>query len=252
MVIRRVLSLGAILAGGVLFATSWASLEADPKRLAAALPRMGEFFGRMLPPDMSVAGTILTSTLETVQIAFVGTVLAVVASIPLGLLGADNLTPGWVHRPIKTGLAVVRAVPLILLALFFVSTVGLGPLPGVLAIAIHSVGMLAKFYSEASENAGRGALEALDSAGASWSQKVRFAVWPQVSPDLVRDTLFRFELNVRESLILGLVGAGGIGFYIHTYVRSFQYGKVATLTVVVLILVVLIEQASAAVRKLLR
>ncbi len=95
-------------------------------------------------------------------------------------------------------------------------------------------------------------MEALDSAGATWWQRVRFSVLPQVLPDLARDTLFRFELNFRDSLVLGLVGAGGIGFYIQIYIRSFQYDKVATLTLVVLLVVVLLEQVNGAVRTRLR
>jgi phosphonate transport system permease protein len=106
--------------------------------------------------------------------------------------------------------------------------------------------------AEAFENARRGPLEALDSAGATWWQKVRFGVLTQTAPDLVRDTMFRFELNLRESLVLGLVGAGGIGFYIQLYVRGFQYPKVATLTVAVLLMVVLVEQSSVALRHRLR
>ncbi len=163
-----------------------------------------------------------------------------------------TLAPTWVHQPIKWTLATIRSVPLILLALMFVSAVGLGPFPGVLAVALHSTGMLAKFYAEAFENARSGPLEALDSAGANWLQRVRFGVLPQVAPDLARDTLFRFELNLRESLILGLVGAGGIGFYIQLYARSFQYEKVATLSLIVLVMVVGVEQISVALRSRLR
>ena len=141
---------------------------------------------------------------------------------------------------------------MILLALFFVSTVGLGPFPGVLAITVHSVGMLAKFYAEAFENADPGVLEALDSAGSTLLQRVRFGVFPQVAPDLIRDTLFRLELNFRESLILGLVGAGGIGFYIQLYIRSFQYERVATLTITLLLIVVVVELVSNKLRQHLR
>jgi phosphonate transport system permease protein len=112
--------------------------------------------------------------------------------------------------------------------------------------------MLGKFYAESFENARRGPIEALESAGASWAQRVRYGVITQTLPDLARDTLFRFEMNLRESLVLGLVGAGGIGFYIQLYTRSFQYDKVATLTVVVLALVVVVEQASVFVRARLR
>ena len=235
-----------------LIAWAWSGADFDPDKLDTALPRLAEFFGRMVPLDMCVIQTVIVSTGETTQIALLGTALSAVASFFLGTLAAENLTPGWIHQPLKWLLGVLRAIPMILLALMFVSVFGLGPFPGVLAVAFHSTGMLGKFYAEAFENARQGPLEALDSAGASWGQKIRFGVLSQVSPDLVRDTLFRFELNLRESLVLGLVGAGGIGFYIQLYIRAFQYERVATLTIVVLFLVVLVEQISVAIRKRLR
>ena len=236
----------------VLVAWAWAGTEFDPSRLVAGLPRMGDFLARMVPPDMSIARTVFAATVETLQIALLGTFLGAVASLALGLLAAANLTPGWVHRPVKLLLGVLRGIPVILLALLFVSSVGLGPFPGVLAVAIHSTGMLGKFYAESFENARAGPMEALATTGADRWQTVRFAVLPQVAPDLARDTLFRFEMNLRESLVLGLVGAGGIGFYIQLYTRSFHYDKVATLTLVVLALVVAIEQFSIFVRGRLR
>lgn len=232
----------------------WSSRGADvqPTKLYEGLPRMADFFSRMVPPDMSVAKTVFKSTVETIQIALFGTFLSAIISFVAGILAAENITPRYINRPVKWLLAMLRGIPVILLALLFVSTVGLGPFPGVLAIALHSTGMLGKFYSEAMENAQIGPIEALESAGANFVQKIRFGILSQVAPDLARDTLFRFELNLRESLVLGLVGAGGIGFYILLYIRSFQYEKVATLTLVVLVAVVIIEQISISIRKSLR
>lgn len=246
------LRVGGILLIMVLIAWAWAGSDFRLAKLINGMPRLIEFFNRMVPPDVSVAQTVVVATVETIQIALFGTVLSIAASFWLGLLAAVNLTPRWIHEPTKWLLSLLRAIPLILLALMFVSTVGLGPFPGVLAVALHSTGMLGKFYAEAFENARRGPIEALDSAGASWWQKVRFGVLTQVAPDLARDSLFRFELNLRESLVLGLVGAGGIGFYIQLYIRGFQYEKVATLTIVVLVMVVLVEQMSVAIRRRLR
>lgn len=235
-----------------LFVVALPGADIDLSKFADGLPRMADFLGRMVPPDTSVMTTVLTSTLETLQIAFVGTFLSAVLSFPLALMAATNLSPPWLAQPVRWLLGAIRAVPLILLALFFVSTVGLGPFPGVLAITVHSIGMLAKFYAEAFENADPGVLEALDSAGATLLQRLRFGVFTQVAPDLVRDILFRLELNFRESLILGLVGAGGIGFYIQLYIRSFQYERVATLTITLLVIVVLVELISTRLRQMLR
>ena len=248
------LLLGPLLwaAIGLLLAWSWHGTAFEVGALWASGPRLVDFFARMIPPDLSVASTVAVATIETVQIALLGTGLAAIASFALGLLGAANLTPPRVHQPVKWLLGVLRGIPLILLALIFVSVVGLGPVAGVMTIAVHATGMLGKFYAEAFENAAAGPLEALRSTGASPLQVIRFGAFRQVAPDLVRDTLFRFELNLRESLVLGLVGAGGIGFYIQLYIRAFQYDKVATLTVVVLAMVIGIEQLSVWLRRQLR
>jgi phosphonate transport system permease protein len=243
---------GLAAAAVVAVAWAWSGVEFDLAKLLGGLPRMADFLARMAPPDLSIARTVLASTVETLQIAIVGTALGAAASLVLGPLAAANLTPRWVHQPVKLLLGVMRGIPVILLALFFVASVGLGPFPGTLALAVHSTGMLAKFYSESIEGARAGPIEALATTGADWLQRIRHAVWPQIAPDLARDTLFRFEMNLRESLILGLVGAGGIGFYIQLYARSFHYDRVATLTVVVLALVVAVEQASVFARKRLR
>lgn len=243
---------GSILLLVIIIAWAWTGSDFRLDKLFASLPRMADFFSRMFPPDMTVAKTVFISTTETIQIALFGTFLSIVFSFFLGLLAAENISPHWISQPTKWFLAILRGIPIILLALMFVSTVGLGPFPGVLAIALHSTGMLGKFYSESFENARQGPLEALDSAGANLWQKIRFGVLTQVGPDLARDTLFRFELNLRESLVLGLVGAGGIGFYILLYIRAFQYEKVATLTIVVLVMVLIVEQISVAIRRRLR
>jgi phosphonate transport system permease protein len=236
----------------VIVAWAWHGTGFELSRLAGSLAPLAEFLGRMSPPDMSTLDVAMKATAETLQMAVLGTFLAVVLSIPPALLAAANLTPTWIHQPVRWALALLRGIPLLLLALMFVAALGLGPVPGVLAIAVHSIGMLAKFYADAFESARQGPVEALDSAGANWLQRVRFGILTQVAPDLARDTLFRFELNLRESLVLGLVGAGGIGFYIQLYIRSFQYQRVATLTLVILVIVVLVEQGSVAIRRRLR
>jgi phosphonate transport system permease protein len=246
---------GGWIVTAILFAAvawAWNGVGFDLSRLAESPPRIAAFLARMVPPDLSVACTVARASIETLQIAFLGTVLSAVLSIGLGMLAAANLTPRWVHEPVKWMLGAIRGVPLILLAMLMVGAVGLGPFPGVLTVAIHSTGMLGKFYAEAFESVRPRPLEALDGTGATWAQTLRFAALPQITPDLVRDTLFRFELNLRDSLVLGLVGAGGIGFYIQTYVRTFQYPKVATLTLVVLAMVIIIEQASVMLRRRLR
>ena len=248
----RVASWGALwpslLIGGAVL---WAGFTADIElsRLADASGRIAEFLGRMLPPDPSVMPEVLKGTAETLRIAILGSLGCILASVVLGPLAAESLTPPAIHRPVKLLLALIRAVPLILVAMLMVGAVGLGPLAGILAITFHATGMLAKFYAEAIEGVDRRPVAALESAGATLLQRLRHGTWPQMAPVIVRDTIFRFELNLRESLILGIVGAGGVGFYIQTYVRSFQYEKAATLTIAVALIVLAIEAANAVLRR---
>lgn len=243
---------GGLLGIVLLIAWAWRGTESDLTLIMDGLPRMTEFLARMVPPDMTIAETVFLATVETVQIAFLGTVIGAALSVPLGLAAAETVSPRWLSTPARSILGVLRGIPIILLALFFVASVGLGPFPGVLAVALHSTGMLGKFYAESLENARPGQIDAIRTTGAGWLQTLRFGLLPQIAPDLARDTLFRFEMNLRESLVLGLVGAGGIGFYIQMYTRSFHYDRVATLTLVVLVMVIAIEQASVHLRRRLR
>lgn len=248
----RVASWGALWPSLVIgAAVLWAGVttEVEPARLIEAGSRIAEFLGRMLPPDPSVMPEVVKGTAETLRIAILGTLGCVAASAVLGVLAAETVMPALINRPAKLLLALIRAIPLILVAMLMVGAVGLGPLAGILAIAFHATGMLAKFYAEAIEGVDRAPVAALESAGATMLQRLRHAVWPQMAPVIVRDTIFRFELNLRESLILGIVGAGGVGFYIQTYVRSFQYEKAATLTIFVALIVLAIEVVNAALRR---
>lgn len=238
---------GMVIAAAVLW--SLATTEADVRRLVDAGPRIVDFISRMIPPDPTVTKEILKGAAETLRIAILGTFGAVILSIPLGVAASETMSPAPLRNPIRSLLAMIRAIPLIVVAMLMVGAVGLGPLPGIIAVAFHATGMLAKFYAEAIDGVERAPIAALDSAGAGPLQKLRFAIWPQMAPVIVRDTIFRFELNLRESLILGIVGAGGIGFYIQTYVRSFQYEKAASVTIAVVLMVLAIEAVNVAARR---
>ena len=238
---------GALMAAALI----WSGMTTDVEwsRLASAGPRIGDFLGRMFPPDPTVMDEIIKGSAETLRIAILGTAGAIVLSVPLGILASDTMAPPAVHRAIRPLLALIRAIPLLLVAMLMVGAVGLGPLPGIIAVAFHATGMLAKFYAEAIDGVARPPLAALESAGAGPLLRLRYAVWPQMAPVVARDTIFRFELNLRESLILGIVGAGGIGFYIQTYVRSFQYDKAASVTLAVILMVIVIEAMNVALRR---
>jgi len=246
-----------------LLAYSWFGTEMSLGRLVESGPRMAEFLDRMFPPDLTwssneprpfapplrLAGQAVIITL---QISILGTALGMIAALGLGFLGSENLTPHWVHHPIKVFLALLRSIPVILLALLFVMAVGFGALPGVLALAIHSVGMLGKLFGEECEGVETGVWEAMDGAGANWFQKVRFAIWPQVAAQIYSLTLFRLEMNLRESAVLGLVGVAGLGLWIENYRRAFDYRSVATLVIVTMLVVLVVDQVSFHIRRRLR
>jgi phosphonate transport system permease protein len=192
---------------------------------------------------------MLRSCLETVSIALLGSVASVILALPLGLLAATNLSPLPLAGTIKGVLAFIRSIPVILLALLFVSAVGLGPFPGMLAIAFHGIGMLGKLYADEFEAVDPRVLEAVRGTGGGWVGSVRYGVLPQALPQMLSLSLFRFEMNVREATVLGLVGAGGIGYYIQLYARAFQYSKVATMVLAVIVMVLLVDLITHWVRQ---
>jgi phosphonate transport system permease protein len=251
---RRRLRLRIYVWFGVSALVGWALWwsEFDPATLVRSGPRFVEFFGRLVPPDWSVTGLVVRSTVETIMIALAGTALAVVVALPLGFLAAANVSPPWVAHPVKWFLSFVRSIPLIVVAMLCVASVGLGPFPGMLAIAFHSIGMLGKFYAEEFETADRGIVDAVSGTGATWSQTLRFGLFPQSIPQVLAFTVYRFEMNFRDAAVLGLVGAGGIGYYIQLYVRGFQYDKVAVLLVVVIAVVTLLDQLTFWARRWVR
>jgi phosphonate transport system permease protein len=253
--------LGALTLAAIIW--SIIGTETSLTSLRRALPNAGDFLHRLWPPDLTwdtsearpfspplrLAAAAVAITL---QISLLGTALGAIGALFLGLLASENLTPHWVHHPIKVFLALVRSLPIILLALLFVAAIGLGPMPGVLAVAVHSLGMLGKVYAEEFEVTEPGTWEALDSAGANWFQKIRFAVWPQTARQILSLTLFRFEMNLRESAVLGLVGVAGLGLWIENYRRAFDYHSVATMVVVTMLVVLAVDQATFHIRRRLK
>ena len=255
----------AVLGLLTLAALAWSVIgtETSLANLRRAVPNTGDFLQRLWPPDLTwettearpfspplrLAGAAVAITL---QISLLGTALGAIGALFFGLLASENLTPHWLHHPIKVFLALVRSVPIILLALLFVAAIGLGPMPGVLAVAVHSLGMLGKLYAEEFEVTDPGTWEALDSAGANWFQKIRFAVWPQTARQILSLTLFRFEMNLRESAVLGLVGVAGLGLWIENYRRAFDYPSVATMVIVTMLVVLAVDQATFHIRRKLK
>ena len=233
----------------ILFGISLYSSEFNLENLNGAGDRFIEFFTRLVPPDWSVTELVFNATVETLSISFAGTFLAVLISLPLGFVAASNISPRWIAHPLKLTLGLIRSVPIIIVAVLFVAAMGLGPFPGVLAIAVHSVGMLAKFYAEEFETADKRIIDAVKGTGASWIQTVHFGVFKQCIPQVLAFTIYRLEMNFRDATVLGIVGAGGIGTYIMVYTQSFQYERVAVLLIMISVVIFALDQASFWLRR---
>lgn len=236
----------------LIYSCYWSAtaVEFSLVRLHEGLPYMADFLSRMFPPDIKVLPKVFEATLLTVQLAWISTIIAAILSLPVAFLAANNTCESkWLRGATIFFLNSDRAIDSLILALFFVSAVGLGPFPGALALAIHSVGMLGKLFADAIEAIDPGPVEALRSAGAGRLATIRWGILPQVAPHFVSYFLFRFELNVRVAVVLGLVGAGGIGFLLTQYMRLFQYQKVCTVVLVILVLVMAVDFVSAKLRR---
>lgn len=221
--------------------------------LAAGWPWIADFLGRMLPPNWAYAQNLLHPAVETVQIALWGTLLGVVLALPVCFFAARNLSPhAGIFHALRQVLNVMRGINEIILALIFVAAVGLGPFAGVLAIAVHGAGMLGKFFAEAIEEIDEGPLDALRAAGAGTLQRIVFGVLPQVLPAWIGVILYRFETNIRVSTVLGMVGAGGIGFELISSMKLFRYEDTATCVIVILVLVLGADLISSKLRALIR
>ena len=222
----------------------------DATRFIEGGPAIAQLASEMIPPDFTRWRSWLRPLLDTLAMSIAGTAVAVVISLPLSLLAAPNTAPNaLVYRGVRTLLAALRSVPEIILGILFVAAVGFGALPGVLALALHSVGMVAKFYAEAIEHADPKPLEAAVAAGASRFQVIAHAVLPQVLPQLADITIYRWEYHFRASAVLGIVGAGGIGFELMAALRLIKYDEVAAILLTILACVVVVDGIGAWLRR---
>lgn len=237
--------IGIIIA--LLVAASY-NIGADPIEFVEGLPNLGIVLEEMLLVEPKHIPTALWAMLETVQMAFIGTVIGVAIAFPLSLLATRNLNNKYVYGPIRALLAAIRTFPSILWAILFVIMVGLGPFAGVLAIVMYTVGFVAKLQYETIEAIDTDPMDAIRSIGVSKWQLIRYVVIPESASHLLGQVLYMFDYNVRQTSILGLVGAGGIGFYIINYIKFFEYGKAVIFMLVVLVTVLIIDWASVKIR----
>jgi phosphonate transport system permease protein len=211
---------------------------------------MVDIVRRSMPPDFSDFDTVLWPTLETIDIAIFGTVMGLILSLPLAVLAAANVTPSRFFYYLSRGIiGFTRAVPDLVWALLFVTAVGLGPFPGGLALAVHSIGMMGRLFAETIEHMDMAPIDALSLTGARRLQIFTHGVLPSVLPSLLGISLYRLDENIRSSLVLGFVGAGGIGFQLLTAMNLFQYQQVSVLLIVTFVIVLAAERLSAIARE---
>jgi phosphonate transport system permease protein len=234
-----------------LVALGWIAWDtgADPVRFVRGLPWIFDIVMRMLPPDPRVLPAALLGALKTVEIALLGTAVAAVLALPLGVVSARNVVAPGLFYPARAVLNFFRSVDTLVYALIFVAAVGLGPFPGVLAVIAYTTTSLAKLYSEAIEGIERGPVDAITATGATRLQILRFGVLPQVLPLFLSYVLYRLESNIRAATVLGFVGAGGIGFYLQTYLRTIDYPAASTVLLVTVAMVMVVDAVSSKLRE---
>lgn len=241
---KRAAWLGAV---ALLAVIAW-HIEANPARLVRGAPWMWDFVRRMVPPDLRVLPSALVGAVATIEIALLGTGLAAVLAVPLGFLSARNVAPPTLYYGVRTALNFFRSIDTLVYALLFVAAVGLGPFPGMLAVVAYTTTSLAKLYSETIEGIEPGPVDAIRATGATRLQVLRFGILPQVLPLFLSYVLYRFESNVRAATVLGFVGAGGIGLYLQTYLRMIDYPAASTVLMVTVVMVMVVDFASARIR----
>jgi phosphonate transport system permease protein len=240
---------------GTLLLVGWAvvSVDVDPVRILKLPGGIALVFYRMFlerGPDWSYLPTAMDGMLESLQLAWVGTVIGAVVSLPLGFFGARNVSSGIVSNVMRQVLNAIRAFPEIVLAIaIFIPIAGLGAVAGALAIGLHSVGTLGKLTAEVIEGIDPGPVEAARASGARSLQVQRWGVLPQVLPEIIAFWLYRFEVNIRAAAVLGVVGAGGIGFSLQQTIQFKRFPLAATAIIVVVVATIAVDTVSGWIRR---
>lgn len=220
-----------------------------PAELFRDSGNMSQYAAEFFPPNFQQWRMYVDEMVITLQIALWGTALAVVTAVPLALLASSNIVPWWVYQPVRRLMDSFRAINEMVFAMLFVVAVGLGPFAGVLALWIHTSGILAKLFSEAVEAIDPQPVEGIRSTGASAMHEIVYGVIPQVMPLWISFTLYRFESNVRSASVVGMVGAGGIGVVLWEIIRGFQYAETCAVMLIIIVTVSVIDLVSARIRQ---
>ena len=234
----------------VVLVQAYLVIDARPGDILTGIGGIADIVRRGVPPDPAIIGPAVYQSLVTIDVAIIGTALAIAFSLLLAFWAAENVTPGGPFYAVSRSIiAVFRAIPDIVWALLFVTAVGLGPFAAMLGLAVHSIGVLGRLYAEAIEDVNMAAINALMVTGAGRVQIATHAVLPATLPTLIGLTLYRMDTNVRSSLVLGFVGGGGLGFAIQNALELFQYQKLVALLIVMALLISGVEAVAVALRR---
>lgn len=251
--VRRpsLLTLAIVLVVGGLLVHGWSQgVAVRPDSLASGMFRLGDFAKDAIPPDVDRTGPILKALLVTVEMALLGTIIGVLLSLPLAVMAARNTTPHLSLYAVSRGIITVsRTIPDLVWGLIFVIAVGLGPEAGVLAIAVDVMGFCGRFFAESIEDIEPGRIEGMRAVGASGVGVLAGGVIPACMPSFVTTSMFALESSARSSVVLGLVGAGGIGIELATSMTLLRYDEALTIILSILGVVVVFERVSAAIRR---
>lgn len=244
--LRRGLQLGAV----VYLVLALSSVDVNWARLVAGLDRGGQFLRAFAPPDfVSRRGEIVEGLVESLVMTVASTVIGIAISVPIGLGAARNVAPLPVYLLCRGVVAASRTLQEVIVAILFVAMVGFGPLAGMLTLSFATIGFLAKLLAEDIEDTDPAQLEAVRATGASWAQIINYAVQPQVMPRLIGLSLYRFDINFRESAVIGIVGAGGIGATLNTAFDRYEYDTAAAILLSIIAIVMVAEYLSGVIRR---
>ncbi|MGH6742316.1 MAG: phosphonate ABC transporter, permease protein PhnE [Bradyrhizobium sp.] len=247
--LQRLSRFGFYLFAVAALVASLRTIDVIPEFLYDAPDQMVDLVSRMWPPDLSYVGPTMKGLIETLHIATLGTIIAIMMAVPVGLLAARNVTPNLtLNLFAKFVFVTSRSINSLVWALLFVAIFGPGPMAGTLAIAFRSIGFTGKLFAEALEESGKGSIEALTASGASKLAILLWGYWPQVRPAFWSIALFRWDINIRESAVLGIVGAGGVGVALDTAMNLLYWDQVAVVLIAIFVVVILAEILVTVVR----
>ena len=222
----------------------------DAGRMSEGVPAIIQLSNEMYPPNFSDAKNWIIPVWDTLVMSVAGTFIAVVIALPVGILAATNTTPHSIVYFLARGiLNILRSIPELIMGIIFVAAVGFGALPGALALGLHSAGMVGKFFAESIEHVEYAPVESAKATGASSIKVIRYAILPQIFTQMADVTIYRWEYNFRASTVMGMVGAGGIGFELMGSLRIMQYQEVSAILIVIFGMVTVIDQIGAQLRK---